>query len=152
MNRSYRHRHRSSSLLLLRRRRAGESDALHSPGLERSLRGDRLGINPKPALQLASAHLKRSRTGLGEESLRLLLGAADHQATLAADPDGHVAVDHEADAAEHLLLGIAVLGGDQLADPVGEILVVSHRDNHGAWALNADNRASPARPRRRASA
>src|SRR5206468_12954641 len=32
------------------------------------------------------------------------------------------------------------------------ILVVSHRDNHGAWALDADNRASPARPRRRASA
>jgi len=35
----------------------------------------------------------------------------------------------------HLLLGVAVLGGDQLADPVGEILVVSHRDNHGAWGL-----------------
>src|SRR5207253_11170769 len=94
----------------------------------RSLRGDRLGINPKPALHLASAHLKRSRTGLGEESLGLLLGAVDHQATLAADPQRHVA-----DAAEHLLLGVAVLGGDQLADPVGEILVVSHRDNHGAW-------------------
>src|SRR5437867_5844809 len=103
-----------------------------SPGLERSLRGDRLGINPKPALHLASAHLKRSRTGLGEESLGLLLGAVDHQATLAADPHRHVAVDHEADAAEHLLLGVAILGGDQLADPVGEILVVSHRHNHGA--------------------
>jgi hypothetical protein len=61
-------------------------------------------------------------------------------------------VDHEADAAEHLLLGVAVLGGDQLADPVGEILVVSHRDNHGAWGLDADNRASRARPRRRGSA
>jgi hypothetical protein len=36
---------------------------------------------------------------------------------------------------KHRLLGVAVLGGDQLADPVGEILVVSHRDNHGAWGL-----------------
>src|SRR5207237_8626855 len=99
---------------------------------ERPFRGDRLVVNPKPALNLASAHLKRSRTGLGEESLSLLLGAVDHQATLAADPHRHVAVDHEADAAEHLLLGVAVLRGDQLADPVGEILVVSHRDNHGA--------------------
>ena len=72
----------------------GGCDALNSPGPERSLRGDRLGINPKPALHL---------------------------------------VDHEADAAEHLLLGVAVRGGDQLADPVGEILVVSHRDKHGAW-------------------
>src|SRR5436190_13768753 len=69
------HRHRSSSLLLLRRQRAGESDALHSPGLERSLRGDRLAINPKPALHLVRAS-QRSRTGLGEESLGLL-GAVD---------------------------------------------------------------------------
>src|SRR5262249_57783730 len=44
----------------------------------------------------------------------------------------HVALDDEADAAERCLLGVGVLGGDQLADPVGEILVVSHRDNHGA--------------------
>src|SRR5437764_10187075 len=130
-------RHRSRSLLLHLWQRAGESDALHSPVLERSLRGDRLGINPKPALHLASAHLKRSRTGLGEKSLGLLLGAVDDQATLAADPQRHVAVDHEADAAEHLLLGVAALGGDQLADPVGEILVVSHRDDHGAWGLDA---------------
>src|SRR3954447_20696702 len=57
-------------------------------------------------------------------------GSSGH---LAVDPHRHVAVDHEADAAEHLLLGVAVLGGDQLADSVGEILVVSHRDNHGAW-------------------
>src|SRR6185312_5070530 len=129
-----------SSLLPLRRQRAGESDALPDPGLERPLRGHRLGINPKPALQLASAHLERSRTGLGEERLGLLLGAVDHQATFAADPHRHVAVDHEADAAEHLLLAVAVLGSDQLADPVGEILVVGHRDNHGAWALTAHAR------------
>jgi hypothetical protein len=32
----------------------------------------------------------------------------------------------------NLLLGVAVLEGDQLADSVGEIVVVSHRDNHGA--------------------
>src|SRR5207248_6740029 len=76
------------------------------------------------------------------ESLGLLLGAVDHQATLAADPHRHVAVDHEADAAKHLLLGVAVLGGDQLADPVGEILVVSHRDNHGAWGPAAFDAAA----------
>ena len=74
------------SLLLLRRQRAGESDALHSPGLERSLRGDRLGIDPKPALHLASAHLKRSRTGLREESLGSLLQAAGSLAAFAAGP------------------------------------------------------------------
>ena len=34
---------------------------------------------------------------------------------------------------EHLLLRVAVLGGDQLADPVGEILVVGLRDK--SWAL-----------------
>jgi len=42
----------------------------------------------------------------------------------------------KADATEHLLLGVAVLGGDQLADPVGEILVVRHRDHHGASIPN----------------
>src|SRR5439155_25567031 len=71
---------------------------------------------------------------------RASVSSLEQWITLAADPHRHVAVDHEADAAEHLLLGVAVLGGDQLADPVGEILVVSHRDNHGAWGLDADNR------------
>lgn len=32
-----------------------------------------------------------------------------------------VTMAYDEDAAEHLLLGAAVLGGDQLADPVGEM-------------------------------
>src|SRR3954453_22834329 len=102
-----------------------------------------------------SSRVRASRTvahRAWRNELRLLLGAVDHQATLAAEPHRHMAVDHEADAAEHLLLGVAVLIGDQLADPVGGSLVISHRENQGPCGVDADNRASPSRPRRRASA
>src|SRR5690242_6647665 len=81
---------------LLGRQRARKGQALHNPALELLLRGDRLGINPKPSLHLASAHLEWSRTGAGEESLGLLLGAVDHQAALDADPHRNVTGDHEA--------------------------------------------------------
>src|SRR5437773_11272252 len=38
-----------------------------------------------------------------EESLGLLLGAVDHQATFAADPHRHVPAVHQPNAAEHLV-------------------------------------------------
>jgi hypothetical protein len=38
--------------------------------------------------------------------------------------DGHVAVQEEGEAAEHLLLGDRVLAGEQLAQAVDETLVV----------------------------
>ena len=48
------------------------------------------------------------------------------QAALTAGRHRHVPADQEREPAEHLLLGHGGLGGDQLADAVGEVLVVGH--------------------------
>ena len=65
--------------------------------------------------------MRASRPGL------VCLGVdAQHQAALAARRDRHVAADQERQPAEHPLLGDVRLGGDQLADAVGEVLVVRH--------------------------
>ena len=61
-----------------------------------------------------------------DERLRLSRVDAQQQAALAARGDGHVAVDQEREPTEHLLLGQARLLREQLADPVGEVLVVGH--------------------------
>jgi hypothetical protein len=64
---------------------------------------------------------------LGGQSLRLLGIDPHHQAALAAHAHRHVAAYQESQAAEHLLLREPGLRGDQLADAVGEVLVVCHR-------------------------
>ena len=63
-------------------------------------------------------------------------------AALATGGDGHVAADEEGEAAEHLLLAHAVDAQvrQHLANPVGELLVVSRRREPAAGA--AKSRAS----------
>src|SRR5690242_17454397 len=64
---------------------------------------------------------------------------AQKQAALAARAHGHVAVDEEREAAEHLLLGHALLVRHELADAVGQILVV----RHGAIMVPAVDEGQP---------
>jgi len=72
-------------------------------------------------------HHHRFRIRRGDQ-LRRRRGVHTHEdAALTARRHGHVAADQEGEASEHLLLGEALLPGDELADPVGEILVVRHR-------------------------
>ena len=60
------------------------------------------------------------------------LGRVDaHQnPALTARGDGHVPVDQEREAAEHLLLGHARLVGDEAANARGERFVVRHRPRY----------------------
>ena len=50
-----------------------------------------------------------------------------------------VTMAYDEDAAEHLLLGAAVLGGDQLADPVGEM---RGREMNGWLRVDAESVAT----------
>ncbi len=84
------------------------------------------GVDAEPAAHRAAAHLHQGRLRRRDERVRLLGVDVDQDPALAARRDGHVAADQEREAAEHLLLGEPGLARDELADPVGERLVVRH--------------------------
>ena len=112
--------------LALGRQRARVRHSALDPWLELALRADALVVDAEPALHLAAPHHERLRVRLADELVGLLGIHADHQAAPAARRDGHVAADQEREAAEHALLGDIGLAGDQLADPVRQLLVVGH--------------------------
>jgi hypothetical protein len=66
------------------------------------------------------------RLGGPHQPFRLLRADADQHAALATGGDGHVPFDQEGQAPEHLPLVEAVLGPDELAKPIGQLLVVGH--------------------------
>ena len=108
--------------LQLRRQRARVGHAALDPLRQLVLRR----LDAQPACHRAAAHdhlLRRRRL----DEPRRLLGIDAHQdPALAAGGDGHVAVEEEGQAAEHLLRRHAVLAGDEQANPVRELLVVRH--------------------------
>ena len=118
----------AAPVLPLGGQRAGVPDTAVDPTLELSLRGQAARVDAQPAVHLAPPHLERPRVGLGQELGGVGRVDAEHQPALTARGDRHVAVDQEREAAEHPHLGDAPLGPDQLADPVGELLVVGHGD------------------------
>ncbi len=85
-----------------------------------------LGVDAEPPAHRAAAHLHRRRLRRRDQRVRLLDVDVDEDPALAARRDGHVAADQEREAAEHLLLREPGLTRDELADPVGERLVVRH--------------------------
>jgi hypothetical protein len=68
------------------------------------------------------------RVRLGEKHIGLLGIDSNDQAALTADRDRHLAADDEHEASEHPLLAHIGLAGEQLANPIGEILVVWHAE------------------------
>ena len=64
--------------------------------------------------------------GFAEQTVGLIRVDPEQQSALPAGGDRHVAVDEERESAEHLLLGDAGFGQDQLPDAVREVLVVRH--------------------------
>jgi hypothetical protein len=111
----------------LRGQRARKADAVAHPGLERPLRAQALGIDAQPPLHLAPTHHHRADVRPRQQYLALLGADANKQPALAGGGNGHVAAEQEREAAEHRHLGDAFLAREQLADAVGEILVVGHR-------------------------
>ena len=69
----------------------------------------------------------RARALTNERGEFLVRLDADEQPAVAHDADGHVALQHPADAAEHLLLHDVRPSGDQVTDLLGKTLVVGHR-------------------------
>ena len=74
---------------------------------------------------IIAGEVEDPRAGLGERSLRLVVAEADDQ-VLAEDPTAHVAGDHERDAAEHPPLADVGVRRQEVADALGELLVVGH--------------------------
>src|SRR6476660_871244 len=121
-----RSRHRAGRLALLHGKGARVAHAAPHPGLELALGSHPLGTDPKPAVHRAAAHHERLRVRLGKELVGVLGIDANEQATLAASGHRHVPADQEGKASEHRLLGQVRLVADQLADEIGEVLVVRH--------------------------
>ena len=63
--------------------------------------------------------------GLRQRFVQVLLADAHHKFA-AEDAAGHVAVEHEAQTAEHLLLAHARPSGQQVTDAAGKGFVVGH--------------------------
>ena len=117
---------RCSSRSPFRRQRAGIGDAPLDPLFELALCSEAVGVDPDPTPHLTSAHLERLGMRSGEKRLGFPRVDTHHQTAPAAGRDRHVATDEEGETSEHRLLGDLGVVGDQLTDPVGEMLVVSH--------------------------
>jgi hypothetical protein len=61
-----------------------------------------------------------------ERLVRCVRADPDHQLPTIGDPHCHIAVEQERQAAEHGLLGYAVLVTELLADSMGELVVIGH--------------------------
>src|SRR5205814_3339749 len=106
--------------------RPGIARAELDPPLELAFALDVLRVDPEPARHLAAAHLHRVRLRRPDQLIRLIGVDANEQPALAARGNRHVPADEEAETAEHLLLAQIRLVADELADALGEGLVVRH--------------------------
>jgi ABC-2 type transport system ATP-binding protein len=109
---------------LLRRQAARDAAAAGHPGPELLVALDALGSDHDEALHHARAHHRRARVRLGERSVGIR--PEPHEQAGGDQPDGHVALEHPADPAEHLALGQPGLVVQLRPDPIREHLVVGH--------------------------
>ena len=116
--------------LALRRQRAGvgRADARPTSPAAASCRTSSGSTRSQPAICWPRISI-RSASRRRHERVGLRGIDADEDPALAARGDRHVAADQEGEPAEHLLLGQAGLVADQVADPIGELLVVGHRSD-----------------------
>ena len=96
------------------------------PGGQLTLGAYVLDVDPEPAVDRSALHLHRVRRRVRDQLVGLIRVDPHHDPALAAGCHRHVAAEEEGQPSEHLLLGQALLVGDELTDPVGEVLVVGH--------------------------
>jgi hypothetical protein len=110
--------------LAWQRPRAG--DPASDPSFELALGPQPLSVNPKPSLHNAAAHLEWACGWLAEQHVGFGRVDTQQQPAPATRAHRHVAVDQEGQAAKHALFSDALLGQDELSDPIGEVLVICH--------------------------
>jgi uncharacterized protein Usg len=81
-------------------------------------------IHPDKSLHATAVHFHDGRARPRQSLVRLLLADAEQKTRLAGAAQ-HVISLHEADAAEHLLLGRAWIG-ERAAQAIGQLLIVGH--------------------------
>ncbi len=74
----------------------------------------------------APAHLERLGVLVAQQLLGLRGVDAQQQPAVPARRHRHVPIDQEREPTEHLLLAVPGLMLDEVAQPVGEVLVVGH--------------------------
>src|SRR5947209_497093 len=105
---------------------AGVAGAPGDPILQLPFGSHAVGVDAQPAAGLPARHHHRADVGTPQQLVGVLRRYPHQQSAMSARGDRHVAVDQERQATEHSLFLDAALGAEQLADAVGEILVVGH--------------------------
>src|SRR3954451_18371328 len=96
------------------------------PRLQLSGRPHTLGRDVQPTVEGPAAHLERLDVRAREPPIGPRRVGTDEEAAPPTRAHRHLPVDQERETAEHALLGDAPFAGEQLPDPVGELLVERH--------------------------
>ena len=95
--------------------------AIEDPFAQRLI-GELIGRDHDEAFHLAPSEVHSSRAGLRQRLGLLLLADARHQLAVLHGADQHVAVEREADAAEHADFATMRMAADRRPDAVGEVV------------------------------
>ena len=124
-------------LILFWRQRSGVCNAPHGPLCQPLVGGQTPSGDIDEVTHGAPRHVEGARMRLGKGVIQVI-PSHSHNEFASEDATGHVAVQHEAEAAEHLLLTEAGAPGEQFPNAVGQVFVIGHLEyHHGAEDLAA---------------